>query len=383
MKVEPKPFVVDIPNETLEDLDRRLAATRFPASIEGAGWSYGTDVDYLRELVDYWLTDYNWREEERQINETPQYHHEISGVDLHFVHVPGKGPSPTPLLFSHGWPGSFLEVSKIIGPLTDPESYGGDPADAFSVVAPSLPGFGFSSDICRPGMHPGAMGKILNHLMTEVLGYPKFVAQGGDWGSTVLTRLAHAYPERIIGLHLNYSSVQPNLDGASELTSLERDFLKSHQQWNLREGAYNAIQATKPQSLGVGLNDSPAGLAAWIVEKYRSWSDCGGDVESVFSKDELLTEVMLYWLGGSIASSARLYYERANEGWQLEPNEIVDVPTAYAHFPAEIRHPPKDWLKRIFRLERYTDMPRGGHFAALEEPELLVEDIRSFVRNLR
>jgi epoxide hydrolase len=383
MKKEPRPFVIDIPDEVLADLDRRLAATRFPAPILGAGWSYGTDVDYLRELVGYWRTGYDWREAERQINAVPQYLQEISGVDLHFVHVPGKGPAPMPLLFAHGWPGSFWEVSKILGPLTDPGSFGGDPEDAFSVVAPSLPGFGFSSDIRRPGMHPGAIAEIFAQLMTEGLGYPRFVAQGGDWGSTILSRLAHARPDLIAGLHLNYASIQPNLEGADDLTAQERDYLESQSRWNLREGAYNAIQSTKPQSLAAGLNDSPAGLAAWMIEKYRSWSDCGGDVESVFTKDDLLTQVMIYWVSGSIGSSMRLYYERGREGWKLAPREVINVPTAYAHFPAEIRHPPKEWLWRVYRLERYTEMPKGGHFAAMEAPELLVEDIRSFVRPLR
>jgi len=383
MVVEPKPFVIDIPDEVLVDLDKRLAATRFPSSISGSGWSYGTDVDYLRELVSYWRTTYDWRKAERQINTLPQYQQDISGVDLHFVHLPGKGPAPMPLLFLHGWPGSFLEVTKIIGPLTDPGSFGGDPADAFSIVAPSLPGFGFSSDIGRPGMHPGAMGEILARLMTDVLGYQKFAAQGGDWGSTILSRMAHTYPDRIVGLHLNYSSIQPNLDGPDDLTAQEYRFLEAHRQWVLKEGAYSTVQATKPQSLGVGLNDSPAGLAAWIIEKYRSWSDCAGELQNVFTNDELLTAVMIYWVSGSIASSSRLYFERASERWQLAPGEIIDVPTAYAHFPAEIRHPPKEWLKRIYRLERYTDMPRGGHFAAMEAPELLIDDIRSFFRPLR
>ena len=383
MKEEPRPFVVDIPDEVLVDLDRRLAATRFPASIPGAGWSYGTNVDYLRELIDYWRTDYDWREAERQINALPQYYQEISGVDVHFVHVSGKGPAPMPLLFSHGWPGSFWEVSKIISHLTDPGSFGGDPADAFSVVAPSLPGYGFSSDIRRPGMHPGAIAEILAQLMTDVLGYSRFVAQGGDWGSTVLSRLAHSRPDNIVGLHLNYSSIQPHLDGEDDLTTQEQTYLDAHRQWMLKEGAYNAIQSTRPQSLAVGLNDSPAGLAAWMIEKFRSWSDCAGDVESVFSKDDLLTQVMIYWVSGSIASSMRLYFERARDGWQLAPKEVIEVPTAYAHFPAEIRHPPKEWLRRIYRLERYTDMPKGGHFAALEVPKLLVEDVRSFVRPLR
>ncbi len=190
-------------------------------------------------------------------------------------------------------------------------------------------------------------------------------------------------PDRVVGLHLNYSSVQPNLDGTDDLTTPERDFLEAQRRWNLREGAYNAIQSTKPQSLAVGLNDSPAGLAAWMIEKYRSWSDCAGDVESVFTKDDLLTQVMIYWVGASIASSSRLYFERAREAWQLAPKEVINVPTAYALFPAEFRQPPREWLSRVFRLERYTVMPRGGHFAAMETPELLVDDIRSFVRPLR
>ncbi len=378
----PERFEIDVPHEVLADLDRRLAATRYPAPVQGAGWDYGMDVDYLRELVAYWRTRFDWRAVERQLNSLPQYRQRMAGVDLHFVHVPGKGPAPVPLLFLHGWPGSFWEVSKIIGPLTDPGAYGGDPADSFSVVAPSLPGFGFSSDTRLPGMHPTAMAEIFHSLMTDVLGYPRFVGQGGDWGSTVLTRLAYAHPDSMLGLHLNYSSAQPSMEGAEPLTHAESEFLKQDQLWRSREGAYNSLQSTKPQTIGIGLNDSPAGLAAWLVEKYREWSDCGGDVESVFTKTELLTQVMIYWVTESISSSARLYFERAREGWKLQPGETIDVPTAYALFPAEIRRPPAEWLRRVFRLERFTVMPRGGHFAALEVPELLVQDVREFVRDL-
>jgi len=381
--VSPTPFEIAVPDEVLDDLHKRLANTRFPASIEGAGWSYGTDVGYLQSLVDYWRTDFNWREAERRLNELPQYRARIQDVDLHFVHVPGKGPAPTPLLFVHGWPGSFSEVSKIIGPLTDPAAHGGDPENSFSVVAPSLPGFGFSSDIGRPGMNPGTMAEILAELMTDVLGYSEFVGQGGDWGSTVLTRLAHAHPDLVTGLHLNYSSVQPSMIDAAPLSAAEQQYLSANQEWSAREGAYNSLQSTKPQSLAVALNDSPAGLAAWLVEKYRSWSDCNGDVESSFSSDELLTQVMIYWVTQSIGSSSRLYAERAREGWTFPPGEIIDVPTAYARFPAEIRRPPAEWLERMFRLERFTDMPRGGHFAALEVPDLLVADLREFQNQLR
>lgn len=377
--VEPVEFSLNVPDDLLEDLRERLARTRFPKTIRGAGWDYGIDTSYLQSLVRYWTHDYDWRAQERRINSIPQYSVTIDGVDIHYVHVRGTGPAPVPLLFVHGWPGSFMEVFKILQPLTDPKSHGGDPSLSFSVVAPSLPGFAFSTDTGRPGMNPGRMGGILSRLMTDVLGYKRFVGQGGDWGSTVLTRMAHARPESFMGLHLNYCSIKPGSQLLEDLSEPERIFLNDHQAWNDKEGAYNSIQTTKPQSLGVALNDSPAGLAAWLVEKYRAWSDCGGDVEQVFTRDELLTQVMLYWVSGSIASSMRLYRERALEGWELGPREKIAVPTAYARFPAEIRRPPREWLARIYDLKRFTDIGRGGHFAALEAPKLLVEDLQSFV----
>lgn len=377
--MKPVRFSVNVPESSLVDLRERLRKTRFPKGLAQAEWDYGVDVTYLRELVDYWIQEYDWRLQERRLNSVPQYTVAVDGVNLHYVHVQGRGPAPVPLLFVHGWPGSFMEVLKILGPLTDPESHGGDPGQSFSVVAPSLPGFVFSGDDGLPGMNPGRIGAVLDQLMTDVLGYTRYVGQGGDWGSTILTRMAQQRPHHFIGLHLNYCSINPGSDMLGDLSEQERRFLHEHQQWNATEGAYNAIQATKPQTLGIGLNDSPAGLAGWLVEKYRNWSDCEGDVERAFTKDELLSLVTLYWISESIASSMRLYRERAIEGWALGAREKIAVPTAYARFPAEIRRPPREWLTRIYDLRRFTDMNTGGHFAAMEAPDLLVQDLRSFV----
>lgn len=386
MAPEVRPFRIAVPDEALDDLRERLARTRLPGEVEDGGWGYGTDLAYLRELVEHWRERYDWRAAEAALNRLPQFTAEVGGTELHFVHARGRGPAPMPLLFIHGWPGSFWEVHRILGPLTDPAAHGGDPADAFDVVAPSLPGYGFSPDPGRPGMHPGAIADALAALMTGTLGYPRFGAQGGDWGAAVTTRLARQHAPALVGIHLNMVGGRPYLgEGSAPLTGAERTFVAEVEAWRRAEGGYQAIQGTKPQTLAFGLTDSPAGLAAWIVEKFRAWSDCRGDVERRFTKDDLLTNVMIYWLTGSIGSSMRLYYEAFHDRGMAAPGpgDRVEVPTGFARFAVEITRPPREWVERIYDLRRWSEFPRGGHFAALEEPELLVEDVRAFFRGLR
>lgn len=380
------PFRIAVPDEVLDDLRRRLAGTRFPGEVAASGWSYGTNLGYLRDLVSYWHEKYDWRAAESTINQLPQFTAEIDGTTLHFVHRRGAGPSPTPLLFVHGWPGSFWEVHKIIGPLCVPAASGGDPGDAFDVVAVSLPGYGFSPDPGAAGMDPGRIADLLVKLMTEVLGYERFVAQGGDWGAIIGSYLAERHPDRILGLHLNLPGAVPDFGpGAPELSPAEQQFVSDSQQWRAAEGAYAQLHGTKPQTIAYALNDSPAGLAAWIVEKFRGWSDCHGDIETRFTKDELLTNIMIYWVSASIGSSVRLYREAAVTGTVLTvpAGRPLRVPTAYARFAVDIVCAPVEWMKRMYTLTRYTEFDRGGHFAAIEEPELLAADVRAFVRSLR
>jgi len=384
MPESPTPFRIDVPAAVLDDLHARLDRTRLPGAVAGAGWDYGTEPDTLQRLLAHWRDGYDWRAAEAALNEMPQFTAEVDGHTLHFAHVLGKGPDPVPLLFVHGWPGSFWEVSKIVGPLTDPAAYGGDPSDSFDVIAPSLPGYGFSPDAGVAGVHPGRIAELFARLMTDVLGYDRFALQGGDWGSAVTSRIAHAHPDRVVGLHLNMAGVRADTGpGSPPLTDAEKAFLEDMARWRSAEGGYQAIQGTKPQTLAYALTDSPAGLAAWILEKFRAWTDCGGDVTSVFTLDELLTNIMIYWVSGSIGSSVRLYREAVRDGWRLPFGERVEVPTAFARLPGEISKPPREWVERAYRLERWTEFESGGHFAALEQPVALVSDLRDFFRRLR
>ena len=384
-RTSPRPFAIAVPEDVLDDLHERLRRTRFPGQVAGAGWDYGTDLGYMRDLVTYWTDVYDWRAAELALNRMPQFMATVEGLDIHLVHVKGEGPRPLPLLFSHGWPGSFWEVHRILGPLTDPAAYGGDPADAFDVVAPSLPGYGFSADTARRGMGPRAIARLFAGLMTDVLGYSRFGAQGGDWGAAITSWLGHEHSGAVVGIHLNLIGARPHTgEGAPPLTDAEQTFIAQFREWVQAEGGYQHIQGTKPQTLAYSLNDSPAGLAAWIIEKFRAWSDCAGNVESRFTRDELLTNVMIYWVTGCIGSSVRLYAEaRTGPGLQLGPGERIEVPTAFARFPAELTRPPREWVERAYNLQRWSEFPRGGHFAALEEPEPLVDDIRAFFRPLR
>jgi pimeloyl-ACP methyl ester carboxylesterase len=342
-------------------------------------------LDYVKELVEYWRTKFDWRAQEKLINSFAHFKTEVDGLDIHYIHEKGKGPNPIPLVVTHGWPGSFFEMHKIIPLLSDPASHGGDPADAFDVVAPSMPGYGFSGHPTERGMDVLAVGDLWAKLMSENLGYQRFGAQGGDWGASATAKLGLSHAEKVIGIH-STSVARPTPymgPGSQELSEAEKDFLQQRRDWQAAEGGYAHIQGTKPQTLSYGLNDSPAGLAAWIVEKYRTWSDCGGDVEKRFTKDELLTTITIYWVTQTIGSSTKIYYETLRKPWDMAKDEKIEVPCGIAVFPAELSIAPREWAERSYNVQQWTVMPAGGHFAALEEPVRLVEDVRNFFRPLR
>ena len=383
--MEVRPFEISVDQSVLDDLQVRLTHTRWPDEIPGAEWDYGSNLDYIKELVEYWRTDFDWRAQEKKLNAFHHFKSEVEGLDIHFIHERGTGPNPIPLVITHGWPSTFFEMTKIIPLLADPGSHGADSADSFDVVAPSLPGFGFSQATSERGMQVQKVADLWAKLMTENLEYPKFAAQGGDIGAGVTSRLGYAHHDKLYGVHLtSVTRPTPYLGpGARSLTEKETAHMAQREQWSQDEGGYNHIQGTKPQTLSYGLNDSPAGLAAWIVEKYRTWSDCHGDVESSYTKDELLTTVTIYWVTGTIGSSVRMYKENQSHLWTMEPDEIVAAPAGMALFPQEIARPPREWAERSYDVRRWQEMPRGGHFAALEEPELLAHEVREFFRPLR
>ena len=381
------PFRSDISDAVLSDLRQRLEKTRWSCQVEGINWEAGTDLNYLRELVDYWQETYDWRRHEAALNRFAHFKTELDGIDIHFIHERGKGPNPFPLILTHGYPDSFYRFAKIIPMLTDPASYGGRAEDAFDIVVPDLPGYGFSARPPEIGT-VFRVGDMWAKLMTDVLGYQQFGAHGGDWGSTITEQLARSHADSVVAIHLTDVPFGHILQKPGDPSPAEEKFFKHNEEWLQKEGAYALIQSTKPQSLAQGLNDSPAGLAAWLVEKFRAWSDCGGDIESRFTKDELLTQIMIYWATQSIGSSFLTYYDFANAGaltWIKEGMKkwigSSKVPAAFALFPADISRPPREWAERFFNVQRWTEMPRGGHFAAMEEPELLAEDIRTWFRS--
>lgn len=381
------PFEIHIPDADIADLKARLANARLPAQIPGTGWEYGTNATYLKELVDYWQNDFDWRAQEAELNKFAQFKTNIDGLPIHFIHVRAANPDAMPLLITHGWPGSFVEFRKIIGPLTHPELYGGNAEDAFHVVIPSLPGFGFSGEPQERGYNPERMAHVLAALMQR-LGYEHYGAQGGDWGAIINRVHAARYPERMIGLHSNFVLANPPEDPAvrAAVPAAETAARDTRAAFMANEVGYQQIQGTKPQSLGVALNDSPAGLAAWIVEKFHGWSDIDqssvNGLDAKFTKDEILTDISVYWFTASITASTRIYYESRNFP-ASEPTGYITVPTAGALFPAEIYITPRLWAEASYNIVRWTPMPRGGHFAAMEEPELLLEDVRAFFRSLR
>jgi len=383
MKV--RPFTIAVENSVLDDLRQRLADTRWPDEIPNTGWDYGSNLAYIKELVDYWRTDFDWRAQEAKLNAFNHFKSEVDGLDIHFIHEKGKGPNPIPLIITHGWPSCFFEMTKIIPLLADPASYGGDAADSFDVVAPSLPGFGFSDHAQDRGMEIQRVAGMWNKLMSQNLGYPKFGAQGGDIGSGVTARLGFAHSDTLYGIHLtSITRPTPYLGpGSKPVTDAEQALITQRDKWFQDEGGYNHIQGTKPQTLAYGLNDSPVGLAAWIVEKYRTWSDCGGDVEKSYTKDELLTIVTIYWVTQTISSSTRMYFENQKHLWTMEKDQKIPTPAGMAMFPQEISKPPREWGERSYHVRRWTEMASGGHFAALEEPQLLAEEVRAFFRDFR
>ncbi len=366
MRPQPQPFRLQVPEADLLDLRERLARTRFPDEPPLEPWSTGTSLAYLKDLVSYWRQSFDWRRHESELNAFRQYTVPLGGIELHFIHEPGRGPAPVPLLLSHGWPGSIVEFRKLIPLLTE----------RFTVVAPSLPGYTLSF---APGQRRFAVEEIADlfaELMTGVLGYPRFAAQGGDWGSFVTSVLGMKYPERLLGIHLNLLAVRRDPKVAAQSPE-EAAYLQQLKHFLKEETGYQWIQGTKPQTLAYGLTDSPAGLAAWIAEKFRSWSD--GEI----SRDELLANVSLYWFTGAIGSSFWPYYARMHSPWPIPEGRTVDVPAGYAEFPREILRPPRSLAARTYTdIRRWTRMPRGGHFAALEQPEALAGEILAFFSGL-
>ena len=382
---EVRPFEIAVDDAVLDDLRQRLADTRWPDEIPGSEWDYGSNLAYIKELCEYWRTDFDWRAQEKKLNAFNHFKSVVDGLDIHFIHEKGNGPNPIPLVITHGWPSTFFEMTKIIPLLADPAAHGGDPVDAFDVVAPSLPGFGFSQASRDRGMEIGRVADLWAKLMTENLGYGKFVAVGGDIGAGVTSRLAYSHADKLHGVHLT-SVTRPNPylgPDARPLTDAERAHSAQRERWFADEGGYNHLQGTKPQTLSYGLNDSPAGVCAWIVEKWRTWSDCNGDVESVYTKDELLTTVTIYWATQTIGSSVRMYRENQTHVWDMAKDEKVPAPAGLAMFPQEIARPPREWAERSYNVGRWQEMPRGGHFAAFEEPELLANEVREFFRQFR
>ena len=380
----PQPFQLHVPESALVDLRERLARTRFPDQAPGAPWAFGTDLDWMRRLVAYWSDGFDWRAAEARLNAFAQFKVPLAGIDMHYLHVEGVGPAPMPLLLAHGWPGSVFEFMELIPRLTDPARFGGDAADAFTVVAPSLPGFGLSFTANQPRLSVEQMADAFATLMTDTLGYPRFATQGGDWGASVSARLGLAHPDKTIGVHLNLLPLRRDPSSIKGDSPAELKYLTELAQWMSEETGYSTQQGTRPQTLAFALTDSPAGLAAWIAEKFRQWSDCGGDVESVFSKDELLANISLYWFTGAIGSSFWPYYARQHGPWPIPDGETVGVPMGYCEFPSEIVRPPRSLAAKTFTdIQRWSVMPRGGHFAAMEQPQALADEIRAFYRPLR
>ncbi len=380
---EPAAFEVAVSVDEIEDLRARLSGTRWPDAPAGAGWDLGADLAYVREICGYWGTTFDWRNFEARLNAFPQYLTEVDGQRLHFIHARSPEPDARPLILSHGWPGSTAEFLDIISPLCDPRGHGGDPRDAFHVVAPSLPGYGFSGPTTAPGWRARRIAAAFDALMAR-LGYDRYFAHGGDKGTLITLWLAAAWPERVAAIHTTLAPATPPdpQDRLADLAPFEIDGLMRTDAFLRDEMAYQQLQRTKPQTPAFALMDSPAGLVAWIVEKLRAWSDCNGDLESVISRDRILDNISVYWLTRTIASSMRLYWEDAGPGRQ-EPLPRVDTPFGHAQFPAEIIFTPRSWAEQTFKVARWTRMARGGHFPALEVPDLLVKELRAFIRPFR
>jgi pimeloyl-ACP methyl ester carboxylesterase len=374
-------FEIRVDDSVLDDLRNRLASTRLPDQIDGTGWEYGIPVDYVRELVEYWRDTFDWRAQEARLNELAHFRTSIDGQSIHFIHARSPHADAFPLLLTHGWPGSVVEFLDVIPRLTDPEAHRGSAADAFHVVVPSLPGYGFSEPTRTRGWDVRRIASAFTELMSR-LGYDRYGAQGGDWGAQVATRIGPLDPEHCAAIHLNMP-LAPRPDEPVPLSEAEQVDLAVMAHFRREESGYAQEQGTKPQTLGVALNDSPAGLLAWIVEKFRAWSDCDGHPENAFTRDQLITNVMTYWVTQTITSSTRLYWERVHVASPDDAPMFVGVPTGVARYPKEPLRIPRPWVERRYNVTHWVDMPRGGHFAAMEQPALFVDDLRSFFRTVR
>jgi pimeloyl-ACP methyl ester carboxylesterase len=374
-----EPFEVSVPEHVVSDLRDRLARTRWPDQLSGVGWDYGTERSVVQDLCAHWETSFDWRAFEARHNRFPQFLTTVDGQQIHFVHARSPEPGARPLLLTHGWPGSYTEFLDVIGPLSDPRAHDGDPADAFHVVAPSLPGYAFSGPTTERGWDIHRCARAFASLM-DGLGYPRFLAQGGDWGALLTSSLAGQLPERVAAIHVTIlqAGPPPGSDG-SELTLDNQAALAEMVEFTTHEAGYQAIQGTKPQTLSYGLTDSPAGLAAWIVEKFQKWSDCDGDPRNSYSLDRLLDNISLYWITGTINSSTRMYYESFGPG-RATSSPPVTVPVGHTVYPREIYRGPRAWAEAAFDIIHWEEMPRGGHFAAMEVPELFVPDIQACFR---
>jgi len=370
----PQPFTVHVPDADIAHLKARLGMTRWPDEPPLEPWSTGTSLAYMQALADYWREGFDWRRWETKLNGLRQFTVRIDGTRVHFIHEPGRGANPVPLLISHGWPGSIFEFHKLIPLLTE----------HFTVIAPSLPGYTLSFEPGQKRHGIGDIAEVYAKLMADVLGYKRYGVQGGDWGGFVASVMGLRFPERLLGIHLNLLAVRRDLKVMEKPTAEERAFLGELNQFLKEETGYQWIQGTKPQTLAFGLSDSPAGLAAWIVEKFRTWTDCGGNPENAVSRDEMLANISLYWFTGSIGASFWPYYVRMHEPWPIPEGKTVAVPTGYAEFPKEILHPPRSLAVKTYPdIRRWSRMEKGGHFAALEQPEALAHEIIEFFRPLR
>ena len=377
-----KPFNLDVPEEALVAIRDKVSAFPWHEMPDDGGWDYGTNLDYMKEFCDYWVNQFDWRQQEAVINRFSHFKTPVQGIDMHFIHEKGSGPNPRPLILSHGWPGSIVEFLDFIDLLAHPEAHGGSVEDAFDVIAPSLPGFGFSGRPPRP-YGPRKMAKVLNSLMTDVMGYEHYIAQGGDWGGAISSWLGYEHAPACAAIHINILTMRhkDGPQGAEEVAWAER-----FEQDQIMQNGYRTQQATKPQTLSYAMMDSPVGVAAWILEKMHGWSDLDeGNIESVYSKDQLLTNIMVYIITRTFNTASWIYYGRREEGGRVLSAEgnRVEVPTGCAVFPEELLEwPPRSYAERIYNITQWTEMPRGGHFAAMEQPELLIEDIRTFSRSL-
>lgn len=384
------PFRVEIPDAELDDLRARLRNTRWADDFGNDDWTYGTEKSWLQEMIHYWAEKFDWRAQEAAMNEFPHYKAEIDGVPVHFMHIPGKGPRTRPLILSHGWPWTFWDWHKVIRPLTDPAAFGGDPRDAFDVVIPSLPGAGFSVPLRTTGLGARGISDLFHRLMTEVLGFDKYFAGGGDWGSTITGELGHGYPEHVLGVWMTL----PNIPGMA-LWEITPDDFDSDEEWMWKRNeearptivTHSTMNRTEPQTFAYALVDSPTGLAAWLWGRRRDWGDHDGDVLNLFDRDYLCTNASLYWFNGSVASSMRIYHEHYTNNKPPPPRRpgepTITVPTAFAVFPKELLLIPRKIAARYTNLHRWNLQPRGGHYPSAEQPELVVEELRSFFRTLR